>query len=632
MNKNPKESSLEQNQNSNTLFVRPHFTGKSFHRYNNSVKGVTQRVGIGSKLRNSVSFGKSYGKLNDNNLNNKLMKTEHNTDGLTVSNKELLYRVRQHGQSLKTSITCRNNNEIVKTSQFQENENPNLINNNNLNNNNINNELSQWTKDIKLEDRKSTSFNFKNNLKSKQRESKFTSSSSNREASIERSRSNKNSENKEADKDRILVSVKTRYRTKNNSISGIQSINNQVCVNGKNLVNIDNNGGSSSNPCSNYNTNNIPQSNPPNIIVPSIINSNIQSNIQSNVQSNIPTTGNIHCLQRSNSMVVENEKQHNQKHINEQYLLKDPELKYQEKYFINFTNSNNIQIPKEYANSIYHNLLLEENEGIDPKPEYNYMKNQKEINEQMRSILVDWLIDVHCKFGFTDECLFMTISIIDRYLTVKQVTRTKLQLLGITALMIACKHEEIDLPKVDDFIYITDNAYTREEVFKMENDVFNVLHFSLLFPSPIKFFEYLSIFFGFDKKQHYMGKYLMESFLIDLKNIKYRSSVIACACAYIVMKFFKMKNYHKSYDTKFYSLSEKELDELETTINLNNGKRQMQGNPTFVKQTLSEHDVKDCAKDICVFVDNVHHTNFQACQKKYSKPELEKVALIIIAK
>ncbi len=87
------------------------------------------------------------------------------------------------------------------------------------------------------------------------------------------------------------------------------------------------------------------------------------------------------------------------------------------------------------------------------------MKKQTEINEQMRSILVDWIIDIHFKFGFTDETLFMTILIIDRYLSVKKISRSKLQLLGITALMISCKHEEIDLPKTDDFIYITDNAY-----------------------------------------------------------------------------------------------------------------------------------------------------------------------------
>ena len=55
--------------------------------------------------------------------------------------------------------------------------------------------------------------------------------------------------------------------------------------------------------------------------------------------------------------------------------------------------------------------------------------------------------------------------------------------------MKACKHEEINVPKVDDFIYITDNAYTKEEVFKMENDVLSKLNFELLYSSPIKFYE-----------------------------------------------------------------------------------------------------------------------------------------------
>ncbi len=127
----------------------------------------------------------------------------------------------------------------------------------------------------------------------------------------------------------------------------------------------------------------------------------------------------------------------------------------------------------------------------------------------------------------------MTVLIIDRYATIRQISRMKLQLLGITALMIACKHEEIDLPKIEDFIYITDNAYTKEEMVKMENDILRALNFSLLFPSPIKFFEYLSVNFNFSKKLHYMGKYLMETFLIDIKNIKYKASVISCACAYL---------------------------------------------------------------------------------------------------
>ena len=276
------------------------------------------------------------------------------------------------------------------------------------------------------------------------------------------------------------------------------------------------------------------------------------------------------------------------------------------KYFDIEKIEDNVQIPKEYMNKIYYNLLKEEDEGIVPKPKYNYMKEQKEINEQMRSILIDWIIDVHYKFGFTDETLFMTVLIIDRYLTVKQITRAKLQLLGITAMMIACKHEEIDLPKVDDFTYITDNAYVKDEVLKMENDVLKELNFNLLYPSQIKFFEYLSIHFGFDKKKHMMGKYLMESFLIDIKCTKYKPSVISSACCYIVMKFFKMKNYQESYDKKFYSLI------------INDDSK------------YTEHDIKECAKDICLFVDNINKTKFLACQKKYAKPEQEKVSIIIM--
>ena len=266
----------------------------------------------------------------------------------------------------------------------------------------------------------------------------------------------------------------------------------------------------------------------------------------------------------------------------------------------------NIQIPKEYINKIYYNLLKEEDEGINPKPKYNYMKEQKEINEKMRSILIDWLIDVHHKFRFSDETLFMTVFIIDRYLSVNQITKLKLQLLGITSLLIACKHEEIDLPKIDDFIYITDNAYVKDEVIRMENYVLKVLNFELLYPSPIKFYEYLSIYFNFDKKMHLMGKYLMESFLVDIKCTKYKPSIISSACCYIVLKFFKFKNYQESYDKKFYSLV---IDD---------------------NSKYSEHDIKDCARDICLFVDNINKTKFLACQKKYSKPELEKVSILIM--
>ena len=327
---------------------------------------------------------------------------------------------------------------------------------------------------------------------------------------------------------------------------------------------------------------------------------------QINEKNNIQKNNEKETINNENNIKETNENEEEKKEKEPNFKPIKIEDKYYGLYFDKNPNEN-IQIPTEYIDTIYHNLLEEENEGIESKAEYNYMKKQNEINEQMRSILIDWIIDVHCKFGFTDETLFMTISIIDRFLTSKKISRSKLQLLGVTALMISCKHEEIDLPKADDFIYITDNAYNREQVFKMENDILHTLNFSLLFPSPIKFFELLSYNFKFNKKQFYMGKYLMESFLIDIKNIKYKSSIISCACTYIVMKFFKMNNYHESYSKKWFLLNEK----------------------NSIPNGLS---VKECAKDICLFVDNIHKSNYSSTEKKYSKPEFEKVALLILGK
>ena len=302
-----------------------------------------------------------------------------------------------------------------------------------------------------------------------------------------------------------------------------------------------------------------------------------------------------------------NNSKHN-KSISYKFNEKRSEDEYEYIYFDISKIKTNAQIPKEYINIIYHNLLLEENKGIIPYPDYSKIISQKEINEQMRSILIDWIIDVHYKFNFTDETLFMTVLIIDRYISYKSISKKKFQLLGITALLISCKHEEIILPKIEDFIYITDNAYVKEDVFDMENDILDILSFNLIAPSPIKFYEYLALKFEFDKKKFLLGKYLMESFMVDINYVKFRASVIACASIYIVMKYYKMKNYKEAYNKKYYNINENDISD---------------------KKFKNEADIKECAKDICIFVDNVNKTNFLSCKNKYASDINEKVSLII---
>ncbi|KAF5747232.1 G2/mitotic-specific cyclin S13-7-like [Tripterygium wilfordii] len=78
---------------------------------------------------------------------------------------------------------------------------------------------------------------------------------------------------------------------------------------------------------------------------------------------------------------------------------------------------------------------------------HDYMDSQPEINANMRSILVDWLIEVHCKFELMPKTLYLTINLVDRFLSLKAVSKRKLQLVGISSMLIACKYEEIWAPE-----------------------------------------------------------------------------------------------------------------------------------------------------------------------------------------
>eukprot|EP00091_Calanus_sinicus_P014566 TRINITY_DN32169_c0_g1_i1.p1 TRINITY_DN32169_c0_g1~~TRINITY_DN32169_c0_g1_i1.p1 ORF type:complete len:153 (+),score=47.03 TRINITY_DN32169_c0_g1_i1:44-460(+) len=113
------------------------------------------------------------------------------------------------------------------------------------------------------------------------------------------------------------------------------------------------------------------------------------------------------------------------------------------------------------------------------------------INSKMRAVLVDWLVDVQMQFKLLQETLFLTISIIDRYLMAegKTVHRTQLQLVGVAAMFLAAKVEEIFAPEISDFVYITDDAYTSKEIRHTELKMISTLHFDLV----LNFIELLRV-------------------------------------------------------------------------------------------------------------------------------------------
>merc|ERR1712243_422987 len=147
----------------------------------------------------------------------------------------------------------------------------------------------------------------------------------------------------------------------------------------------------------------------------------------------------------------------------------------------------------------------------------------------MRAVLVDWLVEVQVQFKLLQETLFSTISIVDRFLAVegRSVTRSKLQLVGVAAMFLASKVEEVFAPACSDFVYITDHAYTEDAIKQMK--ILQTLKFSLFEPLSIHFLRRFSKAGDVDVLQHSLAKYAIELALVEYDLVPVPGSKLAAA-------------------------------------------------------------------------------------------------------
>lgn len=169
-------------------------------------------------------------------------------------------------------------------------------------------------------------------------------------------------------------------------------------------------------------------------------------------------------------------------------------------------------------------------------PSPNYMSLQNDVNAKMRSILIDWLVEVHLKFKLNPETLFLTVNLVDRFLDQVQVRRSRLQLVGVTAMLLACKFEEIYAPEVNDFVYITDRAYSRQEVLDMENQMLATLDFNISVPTKFQFLNRYLKGACIDKEGYDHAFFFAERMLQEYGMLKYTPSIISASCVYLAMR------------------------------------------------------------------------------------------------
>lgn len=159
------------------------------------------------------------------------------------------------------------------------------------------------------------------------------------------------------------------------------------------------------------------------------------------------------------------------------------------------------------------------------QPDAFYMRRQTYLNENVRATLVDWLINVHNKLNLLPETLYITVNIIDRYLSQKQLQKEEIQLLGVSALLIATKYEEIYPPTVKDYIYISKNAYSKQQILSMEMDILSTLEFKMCETSSYRFLERFAKVAKATPTVFSLAQYLLELGLLDSKMNQYLPSL-----------------------------------------------------------------------------------------------------------
>jgi len=238
----------------------------------------------------------------------------------------------------------------------------------------------------------------------------------------------------------------------------------------------------------------------------------------------------------------------------------------------------------------------------------------------MRLLLVDWMVEVQQQLEFNHEVLYLSVKLLDLYLSSRRVEKEKLQLLGGAAMFIACKFEERMPPIIDDFIYVSDNAYNRKELIKMEIDILKSVRFDIGIPLSYTFLRRYAKCVKADMKFLTLARYILELSLQDYSFVYVKDSLKAAAALFLALKMtVAHENNHKA------SLDKNNQPMTVSSANLSS----TEWNTTLVHYT--DYNVSDFI-DLIPAMNNLILTapssKYKTIFRKYSHPVFYEVAKV----
>ncbi|CAH1967148.1 unnamed protein product [Acanthoscelides obtectus] len=194
------------------------------------------------------------------------------------------------------------------------------------------------------------------------------------------------------------------------------------------------------------------------------------------------------------------------------------------------------------------------------------MSLQSDLSWATRSILIDWLASVSDEYKFADESFHLSVNYIDRFLSQISVVRSKFQLVGAAAMMIATKMEEYYPLDATEWSYLTGDAFTSGQVLKMEKLILKVLNFITRPPTISEFIKRFCSIAEIDRATECFAMYISDLVLLEGSDYVEQFPSKLAAASIALARYNVRKDKKAPWPTKLKQLSGYTLKELSPVI------------------------------------------------------------------
>ena len=226
-----------------------------------------------------------------------------------------------------------------------------------------------------------------------------------------------------------------------------------------------------------------------------------------------------------------------------------------------------LNIGKEFLTEILLGLKKDEKINI-PSYSNNIFKYQdsSEINEKHRAVVIEWLSYIIHYFSQSNETLFMSVNIMDRYISKKKITLNNYQLVAISSYLIASKYEDTNTPSINDLIYISKDIYTHNDIINMEIDILSTLNFDIFSVSSYQFYSFFYLVSNLNNKILFcLGHLILELCLLNIDIMSYDSSLLAIGSLIVAKKSLEIQGGLPNIKL-FYNYNESDMIEIQKKI------------------------------------------------------------------